>query len=160
MSFCFVTACAVYAYYLLSHAQCTLTIGTRLRSTVYANKANNTLILPFQLNQVNTLEKSKKSKKLFGHIQMNLKGIWNNFVGAIIQSQKALSAYKMAPSEKRIIFNFMLKVAYLQRLYGVKNNENRSDGKSHARAPLKRDLSIDTTFNPPPFSSVNTFNDL
>jgi hypothetical protein len=112
----FVTTCAVYAYYLLSHAQCTmynllphaqctLTIGTRISTTkylaffiingayannllpyaqctliicyrmrsvrllfaivclVYSNKANNTFILSFQLNQVNTYEKSKKSKK-------------------------------------------------------------------------------------------------
>jgi hypothetical protein len=109
----FVTACAVYAYNLQPHAQCTLTIGTRMCSTLYAystkylaffiingayannllpyaqymliicyrmrsvrllfaivcavysNKANNTFILSFQLNQVKTYEKSKKSKKVF-----------------------------------------------------------------------------------------------
>ncbi len=49
----------------------------------------------------------------------------------LIQSQKSLSAYTAHaltrikwhisnPSVKKLIFNFIPKVAYLQRLYGVK----------------------------------------
>jgi hypothetical protein len=41
-----------YAYYLLPHSELD-----------YANKANPTVILPFQLNRVKTYEKSEKSKK-------------------------------------------------------------------------------------------------
>jgi hypothetical protein len=50
MSFCFVTACTVYAYYLLQHAQCMLTICYRMRSvnlqfvTAYAHVQCNLTI--------------------------------------------------------------------------------------------------------------------
>ncbi len=62
------------AYNSLPHAQGMLTICYRMRRVrlqfataclEYANKANHTLILPFQLKQVKTFEKSKQSKKLF-----------------------------------------------------------------------------------------------
>jgi hypothetical protein len=70
----FATACAGYAYSSLPHVQGTLTIRYRMRRVrlqfataclEYVNKVNHTLILPFQLNQVKTYEKSDKSKKLF-----------------------------------------------------------------------------------------------
>jgi hypothetical protein len=68
---------AGYAYNLLKHAPrvclkfataCALRRACLQFATAcleYANKANHTQILPFQLNQVKTYEKSKKSKKLF-----------------------------------------------------------------------------------------------
>jgi hypothetical protein len=54
-----------YAYNLLKHApRVCLQFATACLE--YANKANLTQILSFQLNQVKTYEKSKKkSKKLF-----------------------------------------------------------------------------------------------
>ncbi len=70
----FATACTGYTYNLLPHAQGTLTIRYHMRRVrlrfateclEYASKANHTLILPFQLNQVKTCEKSEKTKKLF-----------------------------------------------------------------------------------------------
>ncbi len=45
----FVNLCAVYRTHIIYF--------------VAANKANNKLILPFQLNQVKTYEKGEKSKK-------------------------------------------------------------------------------------------------
>ncbi len=41
----------------------------------YAYKANYTQILPFQLNQVKTYEKSKNQKSYFWHFQVDLKAI-------------------------------------------------------------------------------------
>jgi hypothetical protein len=65
---------AVYAYFLLPHAQCPLTIGYRMIRV-------HTKILPFQLNQVKTYEKSGPQSNLRQHF----------FV--LTQSQKSLSAY-------------------------------------------------------------------
>ncbi len=49
----------------------------------YAYKANQTLILLFQLNQVKTYEKSKNQKSYFWHIQVDLKAIWNHIKSKI-----------------------------------------------------------------------------
>jgi hypothetical protein len=79
----FVVPCA-YANNLLPHAQYPLSICYRMRSVrlffvaaclEYADKANHSLILPIQLNQVKTYEISEKSKKTLLHIQAGLKGI-------------------------------------------------------------------------------------
>jgi hypothetical protein len=45
----------------------------------YVNKANDTQILPFQLNQVKTYEKSKNQKKLFVTHSSGPQGNQNNF---------------------------------------------------------------------------------
>ncbi len=47
-----------------------------------------------------------------------------------------LKRIKKASVKKNIILNFSPEIAYLHRLYGVKNNENRIDLKSHTWASL------------------------
>ncbi len=73
---------------LLPYAQWALAIGYRMCSlryqfatvyAVYTNKADHMLILPIYLNQVLTNEKSENQKKLFWHLQVDLKEIWKNF---------------------------------------------------------------------------------
>jgi hypothetical protein len=51
------------------------------------------LILPIYLNQVLTNEKSEKSEKAILTLQVDLKGILNNFFMVLSQSQKLLLAY-------------------------------------------------------------------
>ncbi len=39
------------------------------------------------------MKKVKNQKKFFWHIQVDLKGVWNNFFFMLTQSQKSLPAY-------------------------------------------------------------------
>ena len=77
----FATACAGYAYNLLPYAQCTLA------------KQITGQFRHFNLIKLKPMKKVKIRKKLFWHIQMNLKGFETTFFLALAQSQKSLSAY-------------------------------------------------------------------
>ncbi len=78
-------------------------------------------------DQVKTYEKVKIEKAMFDTFNWT-SGILNQVFFVLTQSQKLLSAYtahtltriKWHVSVKKLIFNFIPKVAYLQRLYGVK----------------------------------------
>ncbi len=98
---------------------------------MYANKANITLILPFQLNQVKTYEKVKKLKKAMLTYSNELQKYLKELFLVLIQSQTSLSVYTAHaltrikwhisnPSVTNLIFNYNPKVVYLQRLDGVK----------------------------------------
>ncbi len=66
------------------------------------------------------MKKVKNQKKLFWHLQVDLKGIWNNFFLVLTQSEKLLLAYTAhtlakinwyisGPDKKKIFFISALK---------------------------------------------------
>ncbi len=80
------TVCAVYANFLLPHAQNAL---TKHNISGTSNKANHTQILPLQLNQVKTYEKVK-----------NRKGYFDTFKWASKESEKT---FLCANSKSKIV---------------------------------------------------------